>query len=188
VLLFTFDSPETLNLLSLVSAIDPRHVREQTLPMLFGSLPDLPPDRTAVIERTKCFRILDVLSRLCLQAELFETLVIRMLAKLDLICVSVKQADVADEPAIAYAHALLSTLAKTLDKKVEQSDPDVPKYIDRLVPGLLNLLIWSSLVPSSHVMPSSDIRVIQMSAKIVTLVTRTLAVEYVVFSLTYPNC
>jgi len=164
-----------LSILTTISASAPRHVQDQTLPVLFSSLPDTAPPRDALNERAKYWRNLLALSTLCVHPELFETLMIRLTTKLDLICVPVvEKEDV--EPDAAYAHSLLKTLADTMSKKVDSGHPDVPKYIDSLVPRIFNLFIYSALQPERNWL-ANDPRLLRVGADIITQVTQCLTVQ-----------
>ena len=44
------------------------------------------------------------------------------------------------EPAAAYAHSILRTLADVLAARIERAHADVVKYVDRLVPRLREAL------------------------------------------------
>lgn len=183
-----FSSDAILQLLTATSATAPKHVSQTTLPLLFSSLPDTAPPRTAEAERLKYWTTLSFLGRLCLQADLFETLVVRLSTKLDLICVP--QANSEDhEPTGAYAHSILRTLADAFRKKVALGDPDVTKYIDRLVPRLFNLHIYSALVSEGDYLAATDPRLVTVSAEIVTLVVQSTPATWVdpYFSFAIPD-
>ncbi|TFK39917.1 Dos2-interacting transcription regulator of RNA-Pol-II-domain-containing protein [Crucibulum laeve] len=169
-------SDSILDLLSSISAISPRRVEEQTLPLLFSSLPDTSPPRDAAVERAKYFRVLSALNKLCAQPELFETLVVRLTTKLDLICVPTleENLEVDLEPAAAYAHALLKTITSTLFTKVHQGHPDVAKYVDRLLPRVYNLFIYSALAHNPKAIIATDPRLVKVAGELITLVTQSL--------------
>ena len=76
-----------LELLSTISSFAASHVSGNTLPLLFSALPDRAPPRDAEAERVKYWRTLASLKKLCMQPDLFETLVVRFSTKLDLLCV-----------------------------------------------------------------------------------------------------
>ena len=118
---------------------------------------------------------LSALSHLCAQPNLFETLVVRLSVRLGLLYAPETAAE-DSEPLAAYAHALLSTLADVLARKVENGDVDVQKYIDRLVPRLFNLTVHEALVaPGSSSL--ADPRIIGVVARIVNLVGQSLSVQ-----------
>ncbi|KAI0372603.1 ARM repeat-containing protein [Pilatotrama ljubarskyi] len=173
-------SDAALDLLSTVSFIAPAHVSGSTLPLLFTSLPDRAPAREAEAERIKYWRTLAYLKKLCTQPDLFETLVVRLSTKLDLLCVpsaSSEDQPMADsdlEPAAAYAHSILKTLADVLSAKIDMGHADVVKYIDRLIPRLYNLFIYSALLADERPMVAIDPRLLAVTAQIITLITQTL--------------
>ena len=78
---------------------------------------------------------------------LFETLVVRLSTKLDLI--GVPKSGISDpddlELRAAYMHTILKTLVDVLEVKIALKHTDVPKYIDRLVPRLFNLFFYLAL-------------------------------------------
>ena len=163
-----------------ITSIRPHHVLEQTLPLLFRSLPDTAPPRAAAGERAKCWRTLSTLQTLCVQSELFENLVIRLTTKLDLICLPSSIATSDDiEPDAAYAHAILKTLSQTLAVKVQRKDADVVKYIDRLVPHIFNLFISSTFLAKERPVITTDPRLLQVAGEIITLVVQSLPLQLV---------
>ena len=178
--LTTMYSEDILDLLSNISDINTRHVQEQILPFLFSSLPDRAPPRMASTQRLQYWRNLSALSKLCVQPELFETMVERLLIKLDLICMPKSMTVVADsepELAAAYAHSILIAFVIALETKVKLKHLDIPKYIDRLVFPLFNFFVYSSIGPENMVATNS--RVIKAAGRIVTLVVQTLPIQYV---------
>lgn len=160
-----------------VSAFSARHIQEQTLPLLFSSLPDGAPGREAATERAKSWRVLKALSTLCVHPELFENLVIRLTTKVDMVCLSIKGAQDDNEPSAAYAHALLKTIADTLRAKVDKAHPDVAKYIDRLVPNLYNLFIYSAFLSDEKELAATDPRLVSVAGEIIGLVIQCLPLQ-----------
>ncbi|KAG5652051.1 hypothetical protein H0H81_006471 [Sphagnurus paluster] len=166
-----FSDSAVLEVLTAVSKTAPRHVQEQTLPMLFNSLPDRAPPRNASSERMKFWRILLALKALCVHPELFETLVIRLTTKIDLICLPTSPPAIDDlEPDAAYAHSLLKTIADALTAKVDAGHHDVAKYIERLVPSLYNLFIFAALQDLPGI--ATGHRLVREAADIITSVTQ----------------
>lgn len=164
-----------LDVLSTISVSAPRHVQEQTLPLLFESLPDHAPSREAASDRAKSWCVLSALSALCVHPELFEILVIRLTTKVDLICIPITKRSAEDEePNAAYAHSLLNIIANTLSAKVDKGHLDVAKYIDRLVPRLYNLFIYSALLGEGQGFAATDPRLVNVAGKIITLVVQCL--------------
>ncbi|PBK99659.1 ARM repeat-containing protein [Armillaria gallica] len=170
------DESDTLKLLTTITTISPHHVVDQTLPLLFNDLPDRAPPRDAVADRIKYRRVLTALSTLCQQSELFEVFMIRLTTRVELLCSATDiEADL--EPRAAYAHAILKSIAQTMSSKVDEKHIDVPKYIDRLVPRLFNLFIYSALTSEGGYVIATDPRLILVAGDIISLVTQCLTVE-----------
>ncbi|KAF8347787.1 Dos2-interacting transcription regulator of RNA-Pol-II-domain-containing protein [Amanita rubescens] len=171
-------SDETVDLLTTIAMIAPHHIAERTLPLLFSALPDTAPARDVVTERAKCWLILAILSKLCAQANLFETLVSRLTTKLDILCVPKGQVDAQDlEPTSAYAQAILTTISRTLASKAEKGHTDVAKYVNRLVPQLFNLFVYSSILSDSQHMAATDYRVVSTAAEVIAAIIQPLTLQ-----------
>ncbi|KAF9245349.1 ARM repeat-containing protein [Melanogaster broomeanus] len=181
---------DVLALLSSIATFAPHHLASQILPPLFAALPDCPPPRDSQSERVAYWRALCALSTLCVEPTLFEVLVIRLSAKLDLLCSpspsmltssgvpSTPTAAMEEsESTAAYVHAILITLANTLSAKVSKPnpDPDVPKYLDALLRRLFQLFLEAAMTSERCVL--SNPRLLQVGARIVKLVVETLSIE-----------
>ncbi|KAI5999407.1 ARM repeat-containing protein [Pisolithus orientalis] len=148
---------DVLSLLSSIAILAPQHLASQ---------------------RTEYWRALSSLSQLCAHPELFETFVIRLTTKLDLLRSPLPTA-LADpppayipdakemEPTAAYAHAILTALANTLSAKVSKSRPDadVPEYINTLLPHLFRLCLEAAIVNDERVF--ADIRLLRVVARVI---------------------
>ena len=118
--------------------------------------------------------MLQLLARLCVQPTLFETLVIRLLAKLDILFT--RAGDVGDtEPVAAYAHSLLQTLSYVLAVKVKENHVDIPKYLDVLVIPLYNLFVSSALRRPDGI--ATNERLLVVAGKVVSFVVRVLPIK-----------
>jgi DNA repair/transcription protein MET18/MMS19 len=192
-------------LLSISSSPAPswaRHVEMQTLPLLFAGLPDEPVHRDDETRRQSVWRTLEFLGKLCVHPGLFNVLVVRMLAKVDLLVAHLPSHDSSSpmaepgadsreqehqEAGVAYAHACLHTLATVLEKKVGAKDVDVERHVHKLVPQLFGLFIASALethAPVSVVASAkgkgkaqaqsiaNQPRLVDVAGRIVTLVLR----------------
>lgn len=172
-----------ISLLATVATISPHHIAERTLPLLFNALPDNAPARDAGAERTKSWLILATLSELCTQPNLFEALVSRLMTKVDVLCVPKGKMDVKDlEPTTAYAHAILTTISHTLASKTQKAHVDIAKYVNRLVPQLFNLFIYSSILSDTQDMVATDYRVVSTAAEIIASIVQALTPQYVLSS------
>ncbi|KAK4683806.1 DNA repair/transcription protein MET18/MMS19, partial [Tremellales sp. Uapishka_1] len=128
--------PVVINALTSISKIHPSIIESITLPLLFHNLPDAAPTVTETLQRDKYRSILASLSKLCIQPALFETLLIRITTKLDLL-----SSRPASEEEVAYAYDLLRCLEGVVEKKLEEKHTDVVKYFEQLVPRLWGLSI-----------------------------------------------
>lgn len=123
------------------------------------------------MEISKYRRVLQLLARLCIQPTLFETLVIRLSAKLDILFS--RACDTKDtEPIAAYAHSLLQTLCRVLAVKVKENHVDIPKYLDLLIIPLYKLFVSSALKNPDGI--ATDERLLVIAGKVVSLVVRVL--------------
>ena len=164
-------SDALIKLLAAISTASARHVTDGTLPLLFIALPDEAPSRDSPIEISKYRRVLQLLARLCIQPPLFETLVIRLLAKLDILFSRTGDA-VDSEPVAAYAHSLLQTLSRVLALKVKENHVDIPKYLDLLIIPLYNLFVSSALQRPDGI--ATNERLLVVAGKVISIVVRAL--------------
>ena len=155
-------------------------------------LPDEAPPKDDQSKRMEYWRALCALSKLCLQPTLFEVLVIRLTAKLKLLCSLTVSPEISPggtskteeaERNAAYVHAILLTIANTLSAKVTKTRPDldVPKYVDQLLPHLFRLFLGATLTNEPRIL--DDQKLLRVGARIVKLVVAALSVEYVDYRL-----
>ena len=125
------------------------------------------------ISKYRC--VLQLLGRLCVQPILFETLVIRLSAKLDILLSRSGDIEGA-EPIAAYAHSLLQTLSRVLAVKVGENHVDVPKYLELLAIPLYNLFVSSALKGPGGI--ATNERLLVVAGKVVSFVVRVLPARY----------
>lgn len=142
------------------------------MPLLFSVLPDAAPGPDEKAARASYQRTLKYLSTLCLQPDLFETLVVRLSTKLELICSN--QSGPPSEYSAAYAHSILLTLDEALDSKVAQKHTDIPKYVDRLIPRLYGLFVSLAAEPMDEAGLAANARLLLVASKIIGVVLRSL--------------
>ncbi len=176
---------EAIQALSAISLLVSKPMEESTLPMLFGKLPDSAPALDQVESRFQYLQILESLSELCVSPSLFETLVVRVLSKLDLLCEDVEKmkvdgkddSDIQHECDVAYAFALLNCLLTTLRKKVVAKHLDVSKYFDQVVPRLFSLSLNGAKLEGAGPSIAADVRIISACAAVVEILTQTSGAE-----------
>ncbi|ORY34974.1 Dos2-interacting transcription regulator of RNA-Pol-II-domain-containing protein [Naematelia encephala] len=136
-----------INGLTTISRSYSSTIETVTLPLLFHHLPDTAPSLSDIDARSKYRSILDSLSRLCIQPSLFETLVIRINSKLDLLAptpISDVETD-EQECNVAYCWDLLNTLLTVIERKLVAKHLDIVKYFDAIVPRLYGLCVEAAL-------------------------------------------
>ena len=118
--------------------------------------------------------MLQLLAKLCVQPTLFETLVIRLSTKLDILFA--RAYDVEDmEPVAAYAHSLVQTLSRVLAVKIEENHADISKYLDLLIIPLYNLFVSSALKKPDGI--ATNERLLVVAGKVVSFVVRVLPIR-----------
>ncbi|KAG8745003.1 hypothetical protein FRC10_009111 [Ceratobasidium sp. 414] len=162
--------PIALEVLNAISLIASKPIEETTLPMLFAALPDHAPARDADTERAKYWATLSALSALSMPSTLFEVLVIRLSTKIELICAS---APTDRESEAAYVLALLNTLSNVLARKAEAGHPDIPKYLDRLLPSLFGVMVKAATAANPANEVATHPKLLPAAATIITLVVRS---------------
>lgn len=163
-------------------------IESATLPLLFHSLPDRAPSTTDVVARSKYRSILASLAELCVQQSLFETLVIRINNKLELLSSTPITAaasgdetpDEARECTIAYAWDLINSLSTVIDTKMTAKHVDVIKYFDQIIPRLYGLAVAAAAPRVGDVVPVfRDRRILNVIARISETLTSELSTEWV---------
>ncbi|TXT13309.1 hypothetical protein VHUM_00676 [Vanrija humicola] len=123
-------------------------VQSVTLPLLFHALPEQAPAESDYDGREKYRAILSSLAELCVLPSLFETLVVRIITKLDLLSSPGAGAEPTAserETTAAYAWDLLNTLRVVLDQKLAAKHADVARHYSQIVPRLFGLVVSAAL-------------------------------------------
>ncbi|KAG8887558.1 hypothetical protein FRB98_009464 [Tulasnella sp. 332] len=175
-----------LNVLAGISKSSPKLIENITLRSMFSALPDIAPSRDAKTERATYQSILKSLSALCSQPDLFETFVIRLFTKLELICsavitmadrLSTNELQTAAECNAAYAHAILATIDDVLKTKTSQGHTDLPKYTDRIVGRLFALVVDAAGRPDKGAAIAIHSRLLKVSESILLSLIRCMTTE-----------
>ncbi|KAG9009002.1 hypothetical protein FRB94_012639 [Tulasnella sp. JGI-2019a] len=175
-----------LNVLAVISKSTPKLIEEITLRSMFSALPDIAPSRDAKVERAAYQSVLKSLLALCSHVDLFETFVIRLFTKLELVCSGVvtigdtsptNELEVVAECNAAYAHAILVTIDQVLQKKTSEEHTDLPKYTDRIIARIFALSVDAANRPDSGASIAIHPRLLKVSASILSTLTRCLTAE-----------
>ena len=164
-----------LELLNTITGISPTPVEELALPVLIKQLPDRPPCREDTRSQAAITSALAALRTICVHSVLFETLVIRLSTKIDLVATTAEGPG--DDMASAYIHVMLSTLSGLLNEKLEKCHADVGKYVERLVPALYSLFLRTTGEEVHTEDVKLDIKVVDDAAEIISLVVSALPAE-----------
>ena len=179
--------------LTTICAIHSPIIESLTLPLLFHRLPDQAPSTSDSLAREKYRSILSSLSELCTQVTLFETLVIRVMTKLDLLSnnpptTSASETLDADTPeearecTIAYVWDLINTLSTVIDSKLAAKHTDVVKYFDQIAPRLYAYAVSAAAPRVGSALPVfRDRRLLSVIARVSETMTWELNAEYALF-------
>lgn len=146
-----------------IAGSNPTIVQNSTLPLLFHALPDSAPAADDSKAREAYRRVLKALTELCAAPALFQTLVVRITTKLDLLSSSDGDA----ECTAAYAWDLLHAVRIVLDAKLESKHVDVPKYYAEIVPRFAQLAVVAAQSPDRPLF--RDVRLLRAVADIIEL-------------------
>lgn len=169
---------DILAILVTLSNSSPKLVEDITLQALFALLPDLPPSKDNIEAQDVCIHVLAALEVLCVQPDLFGSLVVRLLTRIELLVNRrVAEPDVIVEElnsSVAYVHAMFRTIYATLERKVERKDLDLAKYIERFVPRLYYLFLEPILISGRSKPVAESDALIGDGAKIIALIVASL--------------
>ena len=176
-----------LDALVVISRVYPHVIERLTLPLLLATLPtataSVPLPLPGSAESDDYRRALEALAALCLHPDLFEILVLRLLARLDeTLAISVPVRSSEYTAATLYAHHLLATLRAVIQQKVKQGHVDVAKYVETLVPRLSAMVILPTTFPAAEDSSrpvACDPRLVLDVGRIVNLVVQRVEAEYV---------
>ena len=156
----------TVDALISISRLYADIVESTTLSLLFHNSPDRAPPVSDAAERDQYRRILTSLVKLCTLPSFFETLLIRVIAKLELLSsATFGSSGDADVPMngeeqvnprecnIAYAYELLDSLVHVINAKLASKHTDVTKYFDKIIPHLHGLVVAAAVPRIGYVQP-----------------------------------
>ncbi|KAK2785746.1 hypothetical protein FQN52_008295 [Onygenales sp. PD_12] len=153
---------EVVNALAELSKHKPRLIMDIAFPAFVATLPDSDKDADPVYLTT-----LESLAQISIEKDIFETLVRRLLNKLDIIL----QPGNTSTP--AYTHAILLTILYAMDRKGLENDSNVDYYSDRIVVKLCRRAATATMdddTPSSLKVSS----VLDVLGRLCNLIVRSL--------------
>lgn len=182
-----------LDAVVLVAASHPALVERLVLPGLFAALPAGAPSSLsssshgAEADRDAYRRALEALAALAVcHPALFELVAVRLSARLEALVALPADSDGGSasegQAAALYAHHVLTTLRAVLGDKVRRGDADVPRYVERFVPGLLGMFLLPTTLEGRGKTVAEDVRLLVDAGRVVNLVLQRVDVECVLFS------
>ncbi|KAL1965816.1 hypothetical protein VTN77DRAFT_5137 [Rasamsonia byssochlamydoides] len=154
---------EAISALAEISKYKPRVIMEITLPAFMATLPDRDDGKNFTYLTT-----LETLAQISVEKDIFETLVRRLLNKLDLLL----QDEGASTP--AYSRAILLTILYAMEKRAA-ADPNqsLESYYDRIVVGLCRRAAAASADEKSTIL--RDVTVLDTLGRLCNLIVRSIS-------------
>lgn len=116
---------EAITALAEISKHKPRLIMDITFPAFVATLPDEDDGTNSAYLST-----LDILARISVERDIFETLFRRLFSKLSILLQK-------EQPgSVAYPRAILMTLLYVMQQRSMETDPSVDQYFDKIVVGL----------------------------------------------------
>lgn len=171
---------EALQGLRELASIHPKEVEENVMPPLFGLLPNTAPSKqdTSSIDAYKL--ALACLTTLGTVQPLFETLLIRLLARLDTALAPKATAGSQHAQDALYAHHLLTALRIVLEKKVAAGHIDIAMQAQKLCSRLYARFIPPALVDGATTLPALEPKIIDDAGRIIMLLVQQIDQRYVI--------
>ncbi|KKA19117.1 DNA repair/transcription protein [Rasamsonia emersonii CBS 393.64] len=153
---------EAISALAEISKHKPRLIMEITLPAFMAKLPDRDDGENRAYLTT-----LETLAQISVEKDIFETLVRRLLNKLDLLL----QNEGACTP--AYPRAILLTILYAMEKRAADPNQSLESYYDRIVVGLCRRAAVASAEDKSTVL--RDVSVLDTLGRLCNLIVRSIS-------------
>lgn len=150
-----------------ISKQRPRLIMDITFPAFMAQLPDT--DAEAEV-RGNYHTTLEALAEISIEKQLFETLVRRLLNKLDILLIT----NNVNSP--KYTAALLSTLLFVMERRNLQDDANIQNYYDRVVVGLVSRATKAADA-NVNLTALNDVAVLDILGRLSNLIIRQSTLE-----------
>jgi DNA repair/transcription protein MET18/MMS19 len=150
-----------------ISKQKPRLIMDITFPAFMAQLPDTDSEAEA---RADYHTTLEGLAEISIENQVFDTLVRRLLNKVDVLL------NTHNVNSPRYTGALLSTLLFTMERKGLQNDPNTQNYYDRVVVGLISRATTSA-VQQKYLTALNDVAVLEVLGRLSSLIVRATSLE-----------
>jgi len=183
----TLDNSEDIGAIALeglvtIAPLYTKQIEEVVLPPLFGLLSEQAPSRQDQVGIDRYRLGLAALAELCTLPELFETLIIRFLARLETIFHSSDSIVAHNDKTqygqnVLYALHILVAFRIVLEKKIKKNHTDLQRYSESVLSRLYSFLIQPTLnnVSSRHI--GKEPRIIEGVGKIATLFVQQMDLQ-----------
>ncbi|PYH41208.1 MET18/MMS19 family protein [Aspergillus saccharolyticus JOP 1030-1] len=153
---------EAITALTEISKHKPRLILDITFPAFVATLPD------SIEEADKGYmKTLDVLAKISVEKDIFETLVRRLLSKLNVLLQREHSGSV------EYPRAILLTILFVMNQRKMEEDPNLEFYYDKIVVSLCRSAAAGSTSPAPNNI-LSDATVLDVLGRLCNLIVRAL--------------
>lgn len=149
---------EAIRALVEISKIKPDSIMSITFPAFLGRLPDHSPGN-----QNSYLVVLEGLARLSVERTISETLIRRLLSKLDLV--------LDNDGSSAFARAILFTLYYVLSQRNLVADPSINTYYEKIVVGLIRRVVSVSM-GQGHTTALNDESTLETLGRLANLIVR----------------
>ncbi|RAL09797.1 MET18/MMS19 family protein [Aspergillus homomorphus CBS 101889] len=154
---------EAITALTEISKHKPRLILDITFPAFVATLPDSTDEADSGYMNT-----LDVLAQISVEKDIFETLVRRLLSKLNLLLQQEQSGSV------EYPRTILLTILYVMNKRKMEEDPSLEFYYDKIVVGLCRSAAATSTSAKAPNNILSDVSVLDILGRVCNLIVRAL--------------
>lgn len=151
---------EAIKALVDISRLKPTLIMEITFPAFMARLPDSIP-----IDKQDYIVTLEGLARLSIEKSVSDTLIRRLLSKLNIV--------LAKEGSPAYAQAILSTLYYVLNQRDLASDPSLGFYYEMIVAGLISRAVQAA-VENGSITALNETKSLEILGHLANVIIRAL--------------
>jgi DNA repair/transcription protein MET18/MMS19 len=153
--------------LAQISKHKPKLIMDITFPAFMAQLPDTDSEAET---RGDYQKTLEGLAEISVEKEVSDTLVRRLLNKLDVLL------NTHNAASPRYTGALLSTLLFVMERKDLDNDPNLPNYYDRIVVGLVSRATTAA-IDTRNLTALNDVAVLEVLGRLSNLIVRRTTPE-----------
>lgn len=159
-----------------ISPTLPLQIDEVVLPPLYHLLPNQAPSRQDHTGIDRYRMALAALAALCILPQLFQSLLIRLLSRLESICfASIAESDrIQYGQQVKYAHHILTTFRIVIEKKAKAKHMDLMANVNDILPRIYRLFILPSVKPVETRSITAETQLIEDAGRIITILVQQM--------------